>query len=71
MKVYLIVEVDAYCYQIVTGLCFINKERAEEYCHNLNKDTYNYLQNCADNYEETGNYILYEVVEVEVIKDDN
>ena len=47
-----------------------SKEKAEKFCHEHNKDTYNYLQNCDDNYETPSNYILFEVVEIEVIEDE-
>lgn len=66
MKVYLIVDVDSYGVEFAVNKCFASKERAENYCHENNKDTYDYLQSCADNYEETGNYSLFEIRELEV-----
>ena len=68
MKVYLIVEVDAYNFEYLTPKCFANREKAEEYCRENNIDTYNYLQQCADEYEKSGNYIILEVRELEVIE---
>ena len=49
MKVYLIVEVDAYNLEYLTPKCFANKEKAEEYCRENNIDTYNYLQQFYNN----------------------
>ena len=69
MKVYLIVEVDAYNLEYLTPKCFANREKAEEYCRENNIDTYHYLQQCADEYEEPGNYVILEVRELEVIEE--
>lgn len=70
MKVYLIVEVDSYRFEYVTNKCFVSKEKAEKYCRENNTDTYNYLQQCADDYERPGNYGLFEVREIEVEEDE-
>ena len=66
MKVYVIVEVDSYGYEFLTNKCFANKDSAIKFCFENNKDSYDYLQSCADNYERTGNYCLLEVRELEV-----
>ena len=66
MKVYVIVEVDSYGYEFTTTICFASKEKAEKYCVENNKDAYDYLQSCADDYERPGNYTLFEVKELEV-----
>ena len=66
MKVYLIVEVDGYGAEFLTNICFASKEKAINFCDENNKDTYDYLQSCADNYERHGNYTLLEVRELEV-----
>lgn len=68
MKVYVIVEVDSYRVEFPTAICFASKEKAEKYCVENNKDTYDYLQSCADNYEPSGNYILFEIRELEVLE---
>ena len=68
MKVYLIVEVDSYHFEYVTHKCFTSREKAEKYCVERNDDTYNYLQQCADEYEKPGNFIISEVREIEVIE---
>ena len=68
MKVYLIVEVDSYGYEFLVNKCFAIKDNAEKYCFENNKDTFDYLQSCADNYEKPGNYILFEVREIEVVE---
>ena len=70
MKAYLIVEVDSYHFEYVTNKCFVSKEKAEKYCRENNTDTYNYLQQCADDYERSGNYVLFEVREIEVEDDE-
>ena len=66
MKVYLIVVVDGYGAEFLTYKCFVDKDKAINYCHENNKDTYDYLQSCADNYERPGNYELLEIREIEV-----
>ncbi len=66
MKVYLIVEVDSYGFEFPTTRYFANKEKAEKYCVENNKDTYDYLQSCADDYERPGNYTLFKVKELDV-----
>ena len=66
MKVYLIVVVDRYGAEILTNNCFANKDKAINYCYESNKDTYDYLQSYADNYERPGNYELLEIREIEV-----
>ena len=66
MKVYLVVVVDGYGAEFLTKKCFANKYDAIHYCHENNKDTYYYLQSCADNYERPGNYELLEIREIEV-----
>ena len=66
MKVYLIVAVDSYGVEFSTNKCFANKDKAIDYCYENNKDTYDYLQSCADNYERSGNYELLEIREIEV-----
>lgn len=66
MKVYLIVVVDSYRVEFLTNKCFSNKDKAINYCYENNKDTYDYLQSCADNYERHGNYELLEIREIEV-----
>lgn len=70
MKVYFIVHVDSYHFVYPTTKCFASKEKAEKYCAESNEDTYRYLQNCADDYESTGNYVLCEIREIEVIEDE-
>ena len=70
MKVYLIVEIDAYHFAYPTFKCFASKEKAEKYCAEMNKDTIRYLEKCADEYEPTGNYSSYEVREIEVLEDE-
>ena len=70
MKVYFIVEADVYGCKFSINKCFASKEKAEKFCHEHNKGTYNYLQNCDDNYEAPGNYILYEVIGIAVIEDE-
>lgn len=71
MEVYLIIEVDSYDYEDIADKCFLNREKAEKYCAEMNKETIRYLEKCADEYEPTGNYSSYEVREIEVIEDDN
>ena len=66
MKAYLVVEVDGYGVELEVVKCFANKDNAVDYCHENNKDTYEYLQSCADNYERPGNYTLLEIRELEV-----
>ena len=66
MKVYLIVVVDGYGAEFLTYNCFANKDEAINYCYENNKDTYDYLQSCADNYERPSNYELLEIREIEV-----
>lgn len=68
MKVYLIVEVDGYGAEFLTNICFASKEKAINFCDENNKDTYDYLQSCADNYERPGNYELLEIREIEVVE---
>ena len=68
MKVYVIVEVDSYGVEFSTAICFASKEKAEKYCVENNKETYDYLQSCADNYEPSGNYSLFEIRELEVLE---
>lgn len=70
MKVYLIIEVDLYDYEYITDKCFLNREKAEKYCAESNKDTIHYLEKCADEYEPTGNYSISKVREIEVIEDE-
>ena len=70
MKVYLIVEVDSQGRQFVRRKCFSNKEKAEDYCYKKNKDTYDYLLSCDDNYVSPDNYTLLEVREIEVIENE-
>ena len=69
-KVYLVVEVDSYNFTYPTCKCFANKEKAEEYCHENNAETYRYLQQCADEYEKPGNFALLEIRELEVIENE-
>ena len=66
MKVYLIVDVDSYGAEYSVNKCFASKDKAIQFCYENNKDTYDYLQSCADDYERPGNYTLYEVRELEV-----
>ena len=70
MKVYLIVEVDSYHFVYPTSKCFASKEKAEEYCRENNTDTYDYLQQCADEHEPTGNFAILEVRELEVVENE-
>ena len=69
MKVYLIVEVDAYNFEYLTFKCFANRGKAEEYCRENNAETYRYLQQCADEYKKPGNFVILEVRELEVIEE--
>ena len=69
-KVYLIVEVDSYNFTYPTSKCFASKEKSEEYCRENNADVYQYLQQCADEYEKPGNFILLEIRELEVIENE-
>ena len=66
MKVYMIVKVDSYGYIFLTNKCFFNKEKAQNYCFESNKTTYAYLQSCADNCEQAGNYTLFTIRELKV-----
>ena len=70
MKVYLIIEIDSYFFVEPAYKCFASKEKAEKYCAERNEDTYRYLQKCADEYEQPGNYSISKVREIEVIEDD-
>ena len=66
MKVYMIAKVDNYGYMFLTNKCFSNKEKAQNYCFESNKCTYAYLQSCADNCEQAGNYTLFTIRELKV-----
>lgn len=67
MKVYVIVEKDSYGCEFLINECFASKEKAIKFCNeNNNNDTYDYLQSCEDNYEMPGNYVVWEIRELEV-----
>lgn len=58
MKVYLIIEVDSYHFAYPTFKCFASREKAEKYCTERNEETSIYLQKCADEDEQPGNYSI-------------
>ena len=66
MIVYLIAMVNSYGHIELTCKCFANKNSAIKFCDDNNKETYDYLQSFADNYERPGNYELFEFREIEV-----
>ena len=70
MKVYLIIEIDSYHFAYPTFKCFASKEKAEKYCTERNEETYRYLQKCADEDEQPGNYSISKIREIEVVEDD-
>lgn len=66
MVAYIIVMVDTYGHIELTCKCFANRDSAIKFCDDNNKETYDYLQSCADKHRKPGNYELFEFREIEV-----
>ena len=70
MKVYLIVEIYSCYFAYPTSKCFANREKAEKYCIERNKEIYRYFQNSYDKYVQPNNFPIFKVKEIEVIEDE-